>query len=71
MGINWMALVAAEMIAGDRGLGYRIWEAYSLAQYPRIVVAMVVIGAIGALMSIIIRYLGHKIVPWQQSTIRT
>jgi NitT/TauT family transport system permease protein len=70
MGINWMALVAAEMIAGDRGLGYRIWEAYSLAQYPRIVVAMAVIGIIGAGMSVAIRYLGHKIVPWQQSTIR-
>ena len=69
MGINWMALVAAEMIAGDHGLGYRIWEAYSLAQYPRIVVGMVVIGVIGALMSVVIRYLGRRMVPWQQSTI--
>lgn len=69
MGINWMALVAAEMIAGDHGLGYRIWEAYSLAQYPRIVVGMVVIGMIGAVMSVIIRFLGRGMVPWQQSTI--
>ena len=53
MGVNWMALVAAEMIAGDHGLGYRIWEAYSLAQYPRIVVGMVVIGVIGALLSVV------------------
>jgi len=59
------------MIAGDRGLGYRIWEAYSLAQYPRIVVAMAVIGVIGAAMSVVIRYLGQKIVPWQPSTMRT
>jgi NitT/TauT family transport system permease protein len=69
MGINWMALVAAEMIAGDHGLGYRIWEAYSLAQYPRIVVGMAVIGVIGALMSVVIRYLGRRLVPWQQSAI--
>jgi sulfonate transport system permease protein len=69
MGINWMALVAAEMIAGDHGLGYRIWEAYSLAQYPRIVVGMVVIGVIGALMSVVIRFIGRWVVPWQQSTI--
>lgn len=69
MGINWMALVAAEMIAGDHGLGYRIWEAYSLAQYPRIIVGMVVIGVIGALLSVVIRYLGRRMVPWQQSTI--
>jgi NitT/TauT family transport system permease protein len=71
MGINWMALVAAEMIAGDHGLGYRIWEAYSLAQYPRIVVGMFLIGVIGAAMSVMIRYLGHRLVPWQQSIIRS
>ena len=71
MGINWMALVAAEMIAGEHGLGYMIWEAYSLAQYPRIIVGMVVIGIIGAAMSAGIRYLGHKLVPWQKSLTRS
>jgi NitT/TauT family transport system permease protein len=65
MGINWMSLVAAEMIAGDHGLGYRIWEAYNLAQYPRIIVVMLIIGVIGATMSLMIRYLGHRLVPWQ------
>lgn len=67
MGINWMALVAAEMIAGQHGLGYMIWEAYSLAQYPLIVVGMIVIGVIGAGMSAGIRWLGHRVVPWQRS----
>jgi NitT/TauT family transport system permease protein len=66
MGINWMALVAAEMIAGEHGLGYMIWESYSLAQYPRIIVGMVVIGLIGAGMSAAIRYIGRKAVPWQK-----
>ena len=27
MGVCWMAVVSAEMIAGERGLGYMIWEA--------------------------------------------
>lgn len=66
MGINWMALVAAEMIAGQYGLGYMIWQSYSLAQYPLIIVGMLVIGCIGAGMSIGIRYLGRKLVPWQR-----
>ncbi len=69
MGINWMALVAAEMIAGEYGLGYMIWESYSLARYPRIVVGMIVIGIIGAGMSAAIRLLGRKMVPWQKSLI--
>jgi NitT/TauT family transport system permease protein len=67
MGINWMALVAAEMIAGQHGLGYMIWQSYSLAQYPLIIVGMVVIGGIGAGMSAGIRYLGRKLVPWQRT----
>ena len=65
MGLCWMALVAGEMIAGEHGLGYMIWEAYSMAQYPLIIVGMFVIGAIGALMSAGIRYAGRKLVPWQ------
>ncbi len=67
MGICWMALVAAEMIAGEHGLGYMIWEAYSLAQYPLIIVGMFVIGAVGAGMSVAIRFLGHSMVPWQKN----
>lgn len=66
MGINWMALVAAEMIAGQHGLGYMIWQSYSLAQYASIIVGMVVIGCIGAGMSAGIRLLGRKLVPWQK-----
>jgi NitT/TauT family transport system permease protein len=67
MGINWMALVAAEMIAGEHGLGYMIWESYSLARYPRIVVGMIIIGIIGAGMSAVIRLIGRKLLPWQKS----
>ncbi len=67
MGINWMALVAAEMIAGQHGLGYMIWQSYSLAQYPLIIVGMVVIGFIGGGMSAGIRLLGRKLVPWQKA----
>jgi len=67
MGVCWMAVVAAEMIAGERGLGYMIWEAYSLAQYPLIIVGMFVIGALGAAMSTLIRGLGRSLVPWQRN----
>jgi NitT/TauT family transport system permease protein len=67
IGICWMAVVAAEMIAGEHGLGYMIWEAYSLAQYPLIIVGMVIIGALGAGMSRLIRGLGRRLVPWQKS----
>lgn len=66
VGIAWMALVAAEMIAGQHGLGYMMWRAYSLAQYPLIIVGMVVIGLIGAGMGACLRFVGGKLVPWQK-----
>lgn len=67
IGVCWMAVVAAEMIAGERGLGYMIWEAYSLAQYPLIIVGMVVIGALGAAMSWLIRALEKWLVSWPRT----
>jgi NitT/TauT family transport system permease protein len=64
MGIAWMAVVAAEMIAGEFGLGYMIWDAYALARYPLIVVGMVIIGVLGSASSAIIRRLGSRLVRW-------
>ena len=33
MGIAWLSLVAGEIIAGQKGLGYAIYEGYSLFQF--------------------------------------
>ena len=52
------------MISGKYGLGYRIWEAYTLIRYPLIVVGMVAIGILGLASSAIIRYLGGRLIPW-------
>lgn len=67
MGLCCMALVAGEMIAGEHGLGYMIWEAYSMAQYPLIIVGMIAIGALGAGLSWAIRILGRRLAPWQKA----
>lgn len=67
MGIGWMASVAGEMISGKWGLGYRIWEAYTLFQYEMIVCGMIVIGALGFASSALIRYLAMQMIPWQKA----
>lgn len=67
MGIGWMASVAGEMISGKYGLGYRIWESYTLIRYPLIVVGMVVIGILGLASSAIIRYVSVRLIPWQKA----
>lgn len=70
MGIAWMAVVAAEMIAGEFGLGYMIWDAYALANYPLIVVGMVVIAWLGLASSAGIRALSRRLVRWRRDILR-
>ena len=40
MGISWFSLLAGEIISGQYGIGYFTWDAYSLINYPDIIVGM-------------------------------
>lgn len=64
MGVAWVSLIAAEMISGQYGVGYYTWEAYSLVNYPAIVLGMITIGALGLLCSGAIRLVGQLSMPW-------
>ena len=64
MGVAWVSLIAAEMISGQFGVGYFTWEAYSLVNYPAIVLGMITIGVLGLLCSGIIRLCGIFMMPW-------
>ena len=48
MGLAWVNLVAAEMLAGGTGLGYLTWSAYTGGSYSYIVVGMLSIAVLGA-----------------------
>lgn len=65
MGVAWVSLIAAEMISGQFGVGYFTWEAYSLIEYPNIVIGMIVIGVLGLVCSGAIRMLARILMPWQ------
>ncbi len=67
MGVAWVSLIAAEMISGQFGIGYFTWEAYSLIQYPDIVIGMIVIGVLGLACSGAIRLFGRLLMPWSAS----
>jgi NitT/TauT family transport system permease protein len=64
MGVAWVSLIAAEMISGQFGVGYFTWEAYSLVNYPAIVLGMITIGLLGLVCSGIIRFCGKLMMPW-------
>lgn len=66
MGLTWVMVVAAEMVAGGYGLGYMTWESYILITYPRIILGMFAIGASGYLFSTIVRMMASYVMPWRK-----
>ena len=64
MGVAWFSLVAAEMLSGEYGLGYLIWDSYVLSQYPVIVIGMITLGVIGYVCSALIRMVGNMLMRW-------
>jgi len=66
MGLAWEMLVAAEMIAGNTGLGYLLWQSFQINAIPQCIVCMVSIGIAGFVSSQVIRQLGHYAAPWQR-----
>jgi NitT/TauT family transport system permease protein len=65
MGFAWFSLVAGEMLAGEDGLGYLIWNSFILVQYPIIIIAMITLGVVGSLSSVIIRLVGNRLMQWK------
>lgn len=66
VGVAWFSLVAAEMVSGEHGLGFLIWDSYVLSQYPVIVIAMVTLGLVGYLYSAAIRAVGRMLMGWTE-----
>ena len=65
MGVAWFSLVGGEIIAGKSGLGFLIFEAYQNIQLVNIFIAMITLGSIGYLSSVLIRHLGNRLMIWQ------
>ncbi len=66
IGITWNVVIAAEMIAGDKGIGRLTWEGYLAGDTPTIIVGMIVIGLAGWLSSAIVHIASDKMMPWRK-----
>ena len=62
LNISWMALVAAELLAARRGLGYLIQMSRDFARVDLIIVGMLTIGGIGTLLAALLRFIEEKYV---------
>jgi nitrate/nitrite transport system permease protein len=50
MGIAWLVIVAAEMLAGGTGIGYFIWDSFNSLSMPRVISAIIIIGLVGLVL---------------------
>lgn len=64
LGVGWMALVAAELVGANSGLGFLINDARSMLRTDIIIVGMLTIGIIGLLIDVAIRVVGRRLLPW-------
>jgi len=65
MGVCWGTVVAAEIVAGESGVGFMIMTASKFLQTDTVFLGIIVIGAIGYLIDIVMRRLETRLVPWK------
>lgn len=71
LGIAWMVLIAAEMLAQNPGLGKFVWDEFqngSSQSLGRIMTAVLVIGAIGFLLDRMMQLLQQKL-SWDKNSL--
>ena len=67
LGYAWMCVVAAELSAGMRGMGYLLTDARALAQTDKVLAGMLIIGVIGKTMDSLLKLLEPRLIRWKKS----
>lgn len=67
LGVGWMALVAAELVGANSGVGFMINDARSLLRTDIVIVGMIAIGLVGLALDLLIRELSRRALPWSRS----
>ncbi len=65
MGVCWGTVVAAELVAADKGIGSMIMIAKNFLQTDTVVIGIIIIGIIGYAIEIFMRYLERWLIPWK------
>lgn len=65
MGMALLLIVAAEMNGASAGIGYRIWESYSIFNIPEMFVSFIIMSLLGYIFTIALDELERFIIPWK------
>jgi nitrate/nitrite transport system permease protein len=53
MGIAWLVIVAAEMLVGNLGIGYFVWNEWNNLSLSNVIFAILVIGVVGMVLDLL------------------
>ncbi|MBN9075962.1 MAG: taurine ABC transporter permease [Rhizobiales bacterium 65-79] len=65
IGVGWTTLVAAEMIAADRGLGFMVLNSAQFLDSAAVIMGIIVIGVFAFAFDLLVRYLERLLIPWK------
>ncbi len=65
IGFGWSTLVAAEMVAANVGLGQMVLNASNFLRTDIVVMGIIVIGVVAYMFDLLMRWIEHRLVPWQ------
>ena len=65
IGFGWTTLVAAEMVAATKGLGYMVLSASQFLQTSTVIMGIIVIAIIAYAFDMLMRWIERKVVPWK------
>ncbi len=65
VGVCWGTLVAAEMLAGTTGIGFIENIARTVSDYELIWVTILIMGILGLIFDLIMRWIIQKTIPWR------
>ncbi|WP_322998267.1 ABC transporter permease subunit [Castellaniella sp.] len=65
IGVGWTTLVAAEMVASARGLGFMVLNAAQYLASDTVIMGIIVIGFFALAFDLLLRYLERVMIPWK------
>jgi nitrate/nitrite transport system permease protein len=60
MGTAWMVIVAAEMLSGNNGIGFFVWNSYNGGNLAAVISAIALIGLVGVALDAMFVALGRR-----------
>jgi taurine transport system permease protein len=65
IGFGWTTLVAAEMVAANKGLGQMVLNASNFLRTDIVIMGIIVIGVVAYLFDLLMRWVERRLVPWK------